>query len=263
MRDYQYHLRLGNSAAILKAQLQLLLVLLALDIDSTGPYPRAILMFRLHLDFLRQQHPNLYQYITTNMDAFNEEEGEISLAILQNTTVGKATRSSSDKLSLHYRLQHVLRDSTEHLSANFGVGGEASSPFGVTDPNLTTTNKIVSHLQGHIRKLQTGTATHATWPSQHPGPTLPLAAKVNNIPSTLLEYPSLFSNYFWQIPENCWMQGVSNVFHIRAFHPQSLRHRLEVHYTAVHRLYYSQNNEGGYLHATFKQAEDKCAANLV
>jgi hypothetical protein len=73
-------------------------------------YSRCCILHLIHLNYWESHQPELYQLITSEYSAFDEECGEISLSVLARTTISKPIHNNIQSMSKYYMLQSFDKD---------------------------------------------------------------------------------------------------------------------------------------------------------
>lgn len=177
IRDYQLALREGDYRTIKATQMRLLIILVSLE-KSPYHYIRVMLLSRLHLHYLEENLPPVFAFYKDNIRSFNEEDGEISLSLMQSVSGTNSVRGSHLRLSGYFQLLHRVRETTATVAESFGVqrnGGKARRlPF---DARLTE-NRLVTYFGTLIHNLRQNRASHSAWPPNSPKASLPRAQAV-------------------------------------------------------------------------------------
>lgn len=78
-------------------------------------YIRCMTTYKLWLTYTKTKNPELYEWIVNNIDALDEERGELSLAQLRECTLRDTDQANCDKLSVNYGMLPLVSEVIDDL----------------------------------------------------------------------------------------------------------------------------------------------------
>lgn len=106
-------------------------VLSLIVVYDSKPYIKCMMTYLLYLKHIEKKNPKLYEWILRNIDALDEERGELSLAKLRECTLRDVDQANCSKLHMNYTLLPLVAEVVADLKT-----GEICC-FSVRNPNLT------------------------------------------------------------------------------------------------------------------------------
>jgi hypothetical protein len=91
-------------------------VVISFIIFNCHEYSRCCILHLLHIIYWESHQPDLYNLITSQYSAFDEECGEISLSILARSTISKPLHNNINSMSKYYMLQSFEKDESKKSS---------------------------------------------------------------------------------------------------------------------------------------------------
>lgn len=82
---------------------------------NSEPYIRVMLTYMLWLQHTKTNNPKLYEWLLQNVDALDEERGELTLGKLRECTLRDTDQADCSKLDLNYGLLPLVSEVVKDL----------------------------------------------------------------------------------------------------------------------------------------------------
>lgn len=123
-QDYMCALKMRNVKRVQELWWHLLALFGQFNVVS---YVRPMLYTACQMEWLRRENHTVWQFIQTNMAAFDEERGEVSFAMLRSCVIKDSDLGNRAKLALNYKLLPLVSET----EADFQTDANGKSFCGV------------------------------------------------------------------------------------------------------------------------------------